>query len=255
MEQAKHQLIVVGAGPGDPDLITLKAVKALKNAAVILYDALANEALLDHAPDALKIYVGKRAGLHHKQQNAINRMIVAYITLGNVVRLKGGDPFIFGRGHEEMAYAQKNGISSSYIPGISSSTAVPGLVGIPLTKRGVNESFWVVTGTLKDGSLSKDVRSAASSSATVVILMGVKKLHEIVTLFTAIRGKDEPIALIENGSLPQERQLISRLGEVLEIQNKIQINAPAIILIGNVINEKIDIGWVKEEANYQYQTH
>lgn len=256
MQQEKPHLTVIGAGPGDPDLITLKAVKALENAAVVLYDALANKALLDHAPSALKLYVGKRAGMHHKQQNAINRMIVEYAySMGNVVRLKGGDPFIFGRGHEEMAFAQANGIASTYVPGISSSMAVPGLAGIPLTKRGVNESFWVVTGTLRDGGLSKDIKSAAASSATVVILMGVKKLPEIVGLFSAIRGEDEPIALIENGSLPQERQLISSLGKVIAGQEKVQINAPAIIIIGKVVNEKLDFEWAKEEANCQYQLY
>ncbi|MDO9553446.1 uroporphyrinogen-III C-methyltransferase [Rhodonellum sp.] len=237
MKRIEPKLSLVGAGPGDPELITLKGVKTLQSADVVLYDALANEALLDYAPEtALRIYVGKRAGQHYQQQEEINKMIVGYAkTIGHVVRLKGGDPYIFGRGHEELEYAQAHGVPASYVPGISSSIAVPGLCGIPLTKRGINESFWVVTGTLKDGSLSHDLPLAAQSTATVVILMGLSKLQEITALFRKYRGTEEPIALIENGSLPQERLLVSGLGKVVELQEEKRIKAPAIIVIGEVI--------------------
>ncbi|MEX2591263.1 MAG: uroporphyrinogen-III C-methyltransferase [Anditalea sp.] len=234
------KLSLIGAGPGDPDLITLKAIKVLKTADVVLYDALANEALLDYAPEtALKIFVGKRGGLHYLQQREINKMIVNYARIcGHVVRLKGGDPYVFGRGHEELDYAQKYEIPTQYIPGISSVMSVPGLSGIPLTKRGVNESFWVVAGTLKDGSLAQDLHFAAQSSATVVILMGVRKLPEIVALFTEHRGKEEPISLIQNGSKETERSITGNLGSILSIKEKEKIGAPAIIVIGKVVGEK-----------------
>ncbi len=240
MKNKEAKLTLVGAGPGDPTLITLKAVKALETADVVLYDALANEVLLQYASEtSLKIYIGKRAGRHSQQQQEINRMIVGYArTIGHVVRLKGGDPYVFGRGHEELEYAKNQGIPVSYIPGISSATAVPGLAGIPLTKRGINESFWVVTGTLKNGSLSDDLPLAAQSSATIIILMGLNKLPEIVALFKKHRGNDEAIALIQNGSFLSQRHLISNLGSVLEAQGKAKISAPAMMVIGAVVKER-----------------
>lgn len=241
MRKIEPKLSLIGAGPGDPDLITLKAIKALNTADVILYDALANQCLLEYAPaGCLKIYVGKRAGMHSQQQQEINRMIVGYANLlGHVVRLKGGDPYVFGRGHEELEYAENQGVPVTYIPGVSSSTAVPGLAGIPLTKRGISESFWVVTGTLKDGSLSNDLHLAAQSTATIIILMGLKKLPEIIRLFTGHRGQKEPLALIQNGSHFNSKVLISTLGIILEDQKSGQISAPAIIVIGKVVEERI----------------
>lgn len=238
MSSAK--LSIVGAGPGDPELITLKAIRALENADVILYDALANEALLDHAQESsLKIFVGKRAGQHSHKQEEINSMIVNWAKTGShVVRLKGGDPYVFGRGHEELEYAEKHGIETTYIPGISSALAVPGLAGVPLTKRGVNESFWVVTGTLKDHSTAKDLYLAAQSSATVIILMGMKKLTEIVSLFAEYRGNDEPICLIQNGSKAEERFLSGNLKSILSLQETAALKAPAVIVIGKVVKER-----------------
>src|SRR5215216_2516615 len=150
------RLTLVGAGPGDPELITLKAVKVLQQADVILYDALASLELLNYARKGCKLIdVGKRKGKTSATQEEINRLIVtnAY-QYNNVVRLKGGDPFVFGRGHEEWEYAAQHGIEVDYIPGISSSISAPASAGIPLTKRGINESFWVITGTLASGELS-----------------------------------------------------------------------------------------------------
>ncbi len=178
------QVTLVGAGPGDPDLLTIKGAKALAEANVVLYDALANEELLSYAPKkALKIFVGKRKGCHAYTQEEINQLIVDNaLTYGNVVRLKGGDPFIFGRGSEEIEFVESFGIPTFVVPGISSSIAVPASQGISLTKRGVSESFWVITGTTSARKLSADVALAAQSTATVVILMGMSKLEEIVAL-------------------------------------------------------------------------
>ncbi|WP_257666291.1 uroporphyrinogen-III C-methyltransferase [Parapedobacter tibetensis] len=245
------KLTLLGAGPGDPDLMTLKGVNALNTADVVLYDTLANEALLAHAPaKALKLFVGKRSGKHCVPQEEINQLIVHYAyTHGHVVRLKGGDPYVFGRGHEELAYADRHGIPVAYIPGISSAVSVPGLNGIPLTKRGVNESFWVVTGTLTDGSIAKDLYLAAQSSATVVILMGVKKLPEIVAIFKKYRGTDECIAVIQNGSKDTERRIFGEMGNILNIQEEAQIGAPAIIVIGKVAGEPLG------SDNYRFRPH
>lgn len=235
------RLTLVGAGPGDPDLLTVKGMRALQQADVVLYDALANEALLSYVPTTSpKIYVGKRAGQHKVPQEQINRMIVscAY-QYGHVVRLKGGDPYVFGRGHEEQAYAEEAGVAAEVVPGISSAYAVPALQHIPLTKRGVSESFWVITGTTRTGQLSSDVALAAQLTATVIILMGMNKLTEIHKVF-AQRGKGAtPVAIIQHGSLPQERTAICRIHNLVATAAEHRLGSPAIIVIGEVVNERI----------------
>ena len=182
-------------------------MKALASADVVLYDALVNPELLNYAPvDAPKLFVGKRKGQHEFKQEQINKLIVDYaFSHGHVVRLKGGDPFVFGRGQEELQSARDNNIETEYIPGISSSIGVPGLQGIPVTSRGYGESFWVITGTTQSGKLSEDVRAAAQTNATVVILMGLGKLQQIVEVFQSFNKQDTPIAIIQNGSLSTEK--------------------------------------------------
>ena len=152
------KIIFAGAGPGDPELISVKALKALQHADVVLYDALVDPSLLKHTPFGCKhIDVGKRKEKKEFAQEEINHLLVFYARrYGVVVRLKGGDPNVFGRGHEEMRYARQYGIPSEVIPGISSAIAAPAAADIPLTKRVVNESFWVITGTLSSGELSND---------------------------------------------------------------------------------------------------
>lgn len=235
-----HQplLTLVGAGPGDPELITLKAIKALKAANVVLYDALVDQSLLDYAPTALKIFVGKRSGQHYMPQDAINELIVSSaLQHGHVVRLKGGDPFIFGRGQEELEYAAQHGISGTYIPGISSAIAVPGLSGIPLTTRGVNESFWVTTGTTSCGVLSEDIVLAAQSKATVVVLMGMSKLAEIVQIFQQHRYDHLPVAVIQNGSTEKEMSVFGTLSDIEAQVKESGLGAPAIIVLGEVVSK------------------
>ena len=180
MKQPK--LIVVGAGPGDPELITLKAMNALKNADAVLYDALVNTDLLEYAPAQVpKVFVGKRKGKHTFTQDQINELIVEYAQkYGTVIRLKCVDTFVFGRGYEEMKYARKHQLTAEYIPGITSAISIPGLQGIPVTFRGSSESFWVITGTTSSRQLSEDIHLAVNSTATIVVLMGLTKLAEIV---------------------------------------------------------------------------
>src|SRR6476661_2834377 len=163
------KLTLVGAGPGDAELITVKGIKALSQADVVLYDALVNPDILEYAPqNAVKLYVGKRSKNHTYTQEQINTLIVELAHKhGHVVRLKGGDSFVFGRGLEEIKYAELFEIETSVVPGISSSIGVPALSGIPVTHRGASESFWVITGTTSKGELSKDVRVAAHTNATV----------------------------------------------------------------------------------------
>ena len=234
------KLTVIGAGPGDVDLITVKAIKVLKTADVILYDALVNEELLSYVPpNAELIFVGKRKGCYQYQQEQINDLIVARAyTHGHVVRLKGGDPFIFGRGAEEMEHAASYGIEVAMVPGISSSLAVPAYQNIPLTKRGSAESFWVITGTTKEHKLSKDVALAAKSNATVVILMGMGKLPEIVKLFQSESKNNLPIAIIQNGPKLHAKVGIATIDTILEVVEKEALSNPAIIVIGEVVQHR-----------------
>ena len=228
------KLTLVGAGPGDPELITLKGVRALQEADVVMYDALVHPDLLDHCrSDALKVYVGKRRGAYSCMQEDINPLIVHYARqYGHVVRLKGGDSFVFGRGYEEVEFARQHGIETAVVPGLSSSYAVPAAAGIPLTTRGVSESFWVVTGTTKAGQLSADLQLAAQSSATVVVLMGMHKLAEIMAVFTGQGKADTPVAIIQNGTLPDERIVTGHVHDIEQKATDGRIDNPAIIVIG-----------------------
>jgi uroporphyrin-III C-methyltransferase len=232
----RPKLTVVGAGPGDPDLITVKAIKALNTADVVLYDALISEELLDYCKvDADKIYVGKRPGESHSQ-DAINFMIVekAYM-YGHVVRLKGGDPFIFGRGMEEIEYAKNFGLETAYIPGISSSVAAAGYAGIPLTTRGVSESFWVITGTKTDGTLSKDLEIALQTSATVVVLMGMSKLSQISELCKYAGKENLPVAIVQNGTTDKQKVGVGVAKNLKLIAEDNTLSNPAVIILGEVV--------------------
>ncbi len=227
---------LVGAGPGDPDLLTLKAVKVLQTADVVLYDALINDEILKLCPEsATKVYVGKRAGRHSLPQQEINQLMVQHaFTSGHVVRLKGGDPFIFGRGYEEMLHIESFGIEVQVVPGISSAIAVPELCRVPLTARGLSESFWVVTGTTRCGVVSDDIQHAARSNATVVILMGMHKLTEIMKIFAQHGKEDTPVAIVQNGSLPQQKIGVGTVSNIVDTVAQQKLGSPAIIIVGAV---------------------
>jgi len=231
-------LTVVGAGPGDPELITLKAIKALQAAEVVMYDALVNTELLKYASQAELIFVGKRKGCYAYQQEQINELIVSLGRTKKVVRLKGGDPFIFGRGAEEMEYAAQHGVQVAMIPGISSSVAVPASQNIPVTKRGAAESFWVITGTTKEHQLSTDVALGAKSNATVVILMGMSKLSAILAVFKKEGKSETPIAIIQNGTRKDEKIGIGTIANIQKEVDKQHLTNPAIIIIGEVVNHR-----------------
>lgn len=232
------KITLLGAGPGDPDLLTLKGVKALATADVVLYDALVNEALLIHAPaKAIQVYVGKRAGEHAFEQDAINKLMIDYaLNYGHVVRLKGGDPFVFGRGYEELDMADSYNIPVTVIPGISSAIGVPGLQQIPVTHRGLSESFWVITGTTSNGTVSDDIYQAAKSNATVIILMGLKKLPQIVEIFKAEGRNNLPAAVVQNGSSHNEKLIVGKVDSILAISEKEKIEAPALLIFGEVVS-------------------
>ncbi|KOY52143.1 uroporphyrinogen-III C-methyltransferase [Polaribacter dokdonensis] len=249
MRLRRPKLTVVGAGPGDVDLITLKAIKALKSADVVLYDALVNKELLEYVnKKAELIFVGKRRGCYKYQQEQINDLIVARANShGHVVRLKGGDPFIFGRGAEEMEFAASHQIEVAVVPGISSSLAVPAYQNIPLTKRGSAESFWVITGTTKEHKISGDVQLAAKSNATVVVLMGMSKLPQIVALFQKEGKQDLPVAIIQEGTTSREKVGIGTVNTILNVVKEQELSNPAIIVLGDVVNHRAILQSVQQE--------
>jgi uroporphyrin-III C-methyltransferase len=231
------RLTLVGAGPGDPELITLKAVRAIRNADVVLYDALVSPEILELIPQGIPAFsVGKRAGEHSYRQEEINQLIVEFAYLyGHVVRLKGGDPFVFGRGSEEIEFAESHGVTTAVVPGITSALSVPATLKIPVTARDISESVWVVTGTTKSGAISGDIALAAQSTATIVILMGLNKLNEIMDQFRLHGKTDMPVAVIQNGTLASQQNVIGTVGTIVDQAKEKGIGSPAIIVVGEVV--------------------
>jgi uroporphyrin-III C-methyltransferase len=231
----KPELFVLGAGPGDPELITMKGYKVLQQANVILYDNLANKELLGLSRcDCEKVYVGKQPYGNYTPQETIHELIKHYaFSRGMVVRLKGGDPFIFGRGFEEIIYARSHHIETHFIPGITSMQA-SGFEDIPLTHRSLSESVWMVTGTKTCGQLSADLKLAMQSQATVVIYMGMKKLHEIARTYIDAGAGDTPSAIIQHASLPNKKSAKGEVRNLVEIAAAHGLTYPAIIIIGQV---------------------
>src|SRR5690606_3689151 len=190
----------------------------------------------------------KRKGCYAFQQEQINELIVAKAKeKGHVVRLKGGDPFIFGRGTEEIEYAQSFGLETFVVPGISSVSAVPAYQGIPLTKRHTAESFWVITGTTKNHQLSEDVAIAAKSTATIVILMGMSKLEDIVNVFSAENKQNTAVAVIQEGTTANEKVGIGTISTIQQVVEENQLTSPAIIIIGEVVKERVTLTSIYKE--------
>jgi uroporphyrin-III C-methyltransferase len=248
---AYGKVYLVGAGPGDPQLLTIKAVKVLKEADVVIYDRLGvSEEILCLAPEkAERLFVGKRTGLHEVSQDKIIELIIQKAKEGaKVVRLKGGDPFIFGRGGEEAEALIAEGIEFEMVPGVSSSMAAPMYAGIPLTHRDYAASVAIITGH-RAGDAEKPVDWVKISNAvdTMVILMGVESLEGIVTkLLTGGVSPNKPVAIIESGTLPKQRTLIAKLGTIVKEAESKQIKPPAVILIGEVANLGRKLAWFKK---------
>lgn len=237
MNTIDTQITLVGAGPGAPDLITLRGIQALRSAKVIVYDALVDERLLEEAPLAKHLYVGKRNGFKALEQQQINELLVkSALTDGRVVRLKGGDSFVFGRGWEEVEFAQQHGIPVEVIPGISSSISVPALAGIPVTHRSLTTGFHVLTGTLSDGSFNSEIQWAAQGNSTLVVLMGLGKLDQIVEAYLKAGKPDVAVAILSNGSLKNATKVIGTISTIEAIVAIEQPKAPAVIVVGEVVN-------------------
>ncbi|MCF6278785.1 MAG: SAM-dependent methyltransferase, partial [Flavobacteriaceae bacterium] len=180
----------------------------------------------------------KRSNKHIHSQDEINRMMVDYaLNFGTVVRLKGGDSFVFGRGAEEVDFIESQGVETEIIPGISSALSVPASQGIPLTKRNINESFWVITGTTSNGNISKDIALGAQSSATLVVLMGLRNFAIIMKEVEKYRNKLTPFAIIQNGTMSNEKIIINTIVNFKKVIEEIDYTLPGIIVIGDVVGE------------------
>lgn len=238
------KVYLVGAGPGDPDLITVKGAKTLQTADIVIYDRLANAALLDYVqPWAEQIYVGKEPQRHRLAQAEINQLLIEQARQGKrVVRLKGGDPFVFGRGGEECLALAQAQIPFEVVPGISSAIAVPAYAGIPVTQRHVSQSFTVVTGHTADDPLGTNWDDLPLQG-TLVILMGVRHLPQITTrLIAAGHNPATPAATISWGTMPEQTVVEATLADIAGKAQHLQ--SPAITVVGEVVALREEIEWV-----------
>lgn len=226
---------LVGAGPGDPELLTLKAVRALNGARVVMIDDLVNPAVLEHCPEAKVIRVGKRGGCRSTPQAFIHRLMLRYARQGHcVVRLKGGDPCIFGRGSEEADWLKQHGIEVELVNGITAGLAGATQCGIPLTLRGVARGVTLVTAHTQDDS-ELDWHALAQGGTTLVVYMGVARLGDIRSqLLAAGMPARMPVAMIENASLPHQRECRSSLGQMHDAALAFELKSPAVLVIGEV---------------------
>lgn len=228
------KVYLVGAGPGDRDLLTVKAARILRQADVVIYDRLVSAEVLAMAnPDAKFIFAGKEKGEQERVQTRIHELLLEHAPLfETVVRLKGGDPMVFGRGAEEWAYLAPHGIEVEIVPGISSAISVPALAGIPLTCRGVAASFAVIAGHRQ--SVAQENWSQYTAVDTLVILMGVDNRRQIAkNLINAGRSIEEPVAFIERGSTDRERVVVTKLFDVA--RGTVAVESPAVMVIGQVV--------------------
>lgn len=253
------KVYIVGAGPGDPDLITVKGLRCIQEADVILYDRLINNELLSYAkPTAKLIFCGKLPNRHAMIQENINLSLVQHASQGKVVtRLKGGDPFVFGRGAEEAQVLAENGIPFEIIPGITSGIAAPAYAGIPVTHRDLGSSFAIVTGHMREGkddSIQWD--SLAKGIDTLAIYMGVGNLPYICEqLLKHGKAATTPVALVHMGTYEQQQTVTGTLQTIVEIANAKQVKNPSIIIVGEVVSLRDKIAWFEQKLQTDKLLH
>lgn len=249
-------IYLVGAGPGDPDLLTLKAYRLLQEADVIVYDRLVSAAILDLIPAGTsRIFVGKAAGNHHMSQDDINELLANLARRARkIVRLKGGDPVIFGRGSEEALHLAQQGVRFEIVPGITAASACTSYAGIPLTHRGLASSVRFVAGHCRsDQPLDLNWRSLADPDSTLVVYMGLANLEEIQTqLIKAGLPATTPAAVIENGSTQRQRRLLTQLDNLAATVAAEQVCSPALLVIGRVVALAGELDWFVAEELDEY---
>ena len=245
---SEGKVYIVGAGPGDPGLLTINGLDSLKSADVILYDRLVDESVLDFVnPNTELIYVGKLPGYKENPQTEINRLLVSKAKQGKiVVRLKGGDPFVYGRGAEEANILHAEGIPFEIIPGVSSVIGVPAYAGIPLTHRGISSSFTVISGREASCNTESNIDwdSIASNKGTLVVLMGAENINDITKkLILSGKPAETPVALISHGTKSTQRTVSSTLGNVNKFSKECSIESPMIMIVGEVVSLRKTLQW------------
>lgn len=246
---------IVGAGPGDPDLISIRGHRRLLEADTVIYDALLDSVILDEIPiDTEKIYAGKRAGFHTLSQREINELLIKKAREGKrIVRLKGGDPFVFGRGAEEALALKRAGIAYEIVPGITAGIAVPAYAGIPVTLRGVSSSFACLTGheAADKGNSTIDWHQISSSVDTIIIYMGFRNLPTIVSkLLIAGKPDETPVAVIHWGTVNNQRSVTGTLASIESDVETAKLKSPAIIIVGEVVKFKESLAWFNEKDDF-----
>ncbi len=248
-ESAKVYL--VGTGPGDPELLTVKALRLLQNADVVIYDRLVSEAILEQIPSGVsRIYVGKKTGNHTFPQDEINQLLISLVDgQRTIVRLKGGDPFIFGRGSEEALFLSKQGIEFEVVPGITAASACTTYAGIPLTHRGLAQGVQIVTGhSQSDQPLELDWKALADENKTIVIYMGLANI-ELICRKLIVAGLDDntPAAAIQNGTTAHQQRVLSTLSLLALDAENAMIQPPVIFVIGKVVSLADSLDWFETE--------
>ncbi len=244
------RVYLVGAGPGDPELLTLRAVRLLQQAQVVVYDHLVSSAVLDFcAPTAERIYAGKRRNEHTMRQEQINALLVKLALEGKqVVRLKGGDPFIFGRGGEELQALVEHGVAFEVVPGVTAAAGVSSYAGIPLTHRDYAQSCLFVTGHLKDGTADLDWPSLVRPHQTVVIYMGLGGLPEICRQMMAHGASpDLTIAVIQDGTITTQKVVTGTLADMPERVIQANLKSPCLTIVGEVVKLHEALAWFKPQ--------
>ncbi|HPI75338.1 MAG TPA: uroporphyrinogen-III C-methyltransferase, partial [bacterium] len=242
------KVTLVGAGPGDPGLITVRGLEAIKDADVIIYDYLANPALLKHAKEkAEKIYVGKKGGAHTLRQDGINQLLYdKAASASHVVRLKGGDPYIFGRGSEEMSFLVQRGVEVEVVPGIPAALGAAAYAGIPLTDRRHTSTLAFVTGhedPSKDDS-SIDWSKISTAAGTLVFYMGVKNLTDIVSKLVGNgRSPQTPVSIVEWATMPKQRVVTGTLGDICAKAVSENVKPPALTIVGEANELRGELAW------------
>ena len=240
------EVYLVGAGPGDPELLTLRALKLMERAEVVLYDNLVSDGVLDLIPPGVeRIYVGKRRANHTLRQEEINALLVRYAQAGKrVVRLKGGDPFMFGRGGEEIDSLAANGIPFEVVPGITAALGVAAFAGIPLTHRDYAQACLFVTGHLKDGSMDLDWPALARPRQTVVVYMGLLCLPILCAkLIEYGQSRDLPAAVVQQGTVPTQRVVTGTLATLPDLAERAHLHGPTLIIVGDVVRLRERLNW------------
>ncbi|WJW75431.1 uroporphyrinogen-III C-methyltransferase [Thiohalobacter sp. IOR34] len=254
----KPRVYLVGAGPGDPELLTVKALRLIQQAEVVVYDRLVSDEILELVPAGTKrIYVGKAPGHHHMGQEAINELLLGLVRSGHrVVRLKGGDPFIFGRGSEEALYLVRHGVDFEVVPGITAAAACSAYAGIPLTHRGLARSVRLITGHCRSNEpLELDWASLADPQTTLVFYMGLANLDQLRQgLIDAGLDAATPAALVEKGTTAAQRRICGTLDRLPQLAREHEFSAPTLVIVGPVVEFADQLDWFSpEQQDYAQQ--